>query len=249
MLGVDQPLCNRGPEEAWWGGLRAGYSHHRAELNLGQSFSDRNDEMGGATRLQFGSAVAFAGGRWAISRPIRDSFAIVTGHESLKGFDVNINEMSSGAEAQLNSLGPAVVADVQSYYPRPIQIEPPEDLDFGYDLGPSVYSLHSTYRSGARIIIGSEPVLYASGLIERRDGSPFSFQAGEVHSRDDELAEPQTVFTSREGAFTIEGLRTGMYEIQWFDEDYLPSRFVVPADATDIVALETLVVLLQEEKE
>jgi len=239
----------QGMEGELAGELQAGYVHHRSEFDLAQSVRERDGEIGGVTKFQLGSALAFADGRWAISRPISDSFVLVTGHESLKGKKVNVNELSKGAEAQLNRMGPAVVADVQSYYPRAIGIEPPDELDFGYDLGPSVYSYESAYRSGSRIMIGSEPLLFASGKFEDSEGSPFSLQAGDVQALDDEKTEPQTVFTSREGAFTIEGLRSGEYEIQWFDEDVLPSRFSVPIDATDFVDLKTLVVLLREGKE
>lgn len=239
----------QGMEGELAGDVQAGYIHHRSEFDFAQSVREGDGDIGGVTKFQLGSSLAFAGGQWAVSRPIRDSFALVTGHESLRGMKVNVNELSTGAEAQLNRMGPAVVADVQSYYPRAIGIEPPDELEFGYDLGPSVYSYESVYRSGTRIMIGSEPLLFASGHCEDSEGSPFSLQVGEVRALDDETAEPQTVFTSREGAFTIEGLRSGAYEIQWFDEDVLPSRFSVPVDAAKSVELEKLVVLLREGSE
>lgn len=239
----------QGMEGALTGDFQAGYIHRRTEFDLAQSVRESGGEIEGVTKLQLGSALAFADGKWAISRPIRDSFVIVTGHDSLAGLKVNVNELAKGAEAQLNRMGPAVVADVQSYYPRRIGIQPLDELDFGYDLGPSVYSYESGYRSGSRIIIGSEPLLFASGRCENSDGSPFSLQVGELRALDNEGAESQTVFTSREGAFTIEGLRSGEYEIQWFDEDVLPSRFFVPVDVSDFVDLETLVVTLREGKE
>ena len=231
----------------WQGDLRAGYTSSRFDFDAGQSFVEREGQLTSVSRFQLGSSLAFAGGHWGISRPINDSFALVTGHESLKGIPIEINDQGQGAEARLDRLGPAVVSEVQSYYPKTIRVEAPEELAFGYDLGAGRYLLNSTYRSGTHFTIGSEPTVFARGRLIDGGASPISLKAGEVHHLSELEWEPQTVFTTREGDLMIDGLKSGEYELRWFDETLAPVRFRVPQDSEGSVDLGTLEVRMNEE--
>ena len=232
----------------WYGDLRAGYVSPRAELDLSQSFVDRSGQLASVSRLQVASSLAFAGGHWGFSRPINDSFALVTGHDSLEGIPVGLNDQGQGEEASLNRWGPAVISDVQSYYPKPVWIEAPDELSFGHDLGPTRYVVASTYRSGSHISIGGEPKVFVRGRIRDENESPFGLQAGEVFFKGEPNGESETVFTTREGAFIIEGLVPGDYEIRWFDEGVRPLSFNVPVEAEESVDLGTLEARMSEEK-
>ncbi len=232
----------------WQGDLRAGYTSSRFDFDAGQSFATREGQLTSVSRFQLGSSLAFAGGHWGISRPINDSFAVVTGHDSLRGIPIGINDLGQGPEARLDRWGPAVISEVQSYYPKTVHVDAPDELAFGYDLGPGKYLLNSTYRSGSHFTIGSEPTVFARGRLIDDGGSPISLEAGEVHHLTETGWDPQTVFTTREGVLMIDGLGSGEYELRWFDETLMPVIFRIPQDSEGSVELGTLEVRTNGEK-
>ena len=226
----------------WMADMRAGYASPRAELDLGQSMMEQDGGLSTRTSLQLGSSLAFAGGHWAVSRPINDAFVLVTGHDSLDGVDVKLNDQGQGEEASLNRWGTAVLANVQSYFPKSVRVEPAEDLPFAYDMGPANYSATMGYKSGSHIAIGSEPTVFVSGHVANRSGAPFALQVGEVVQLGKADWNPLTVFTTREGTFAIEGLRAGDYEIRWFDGNYSAVGFTIPEEAGETIDLGSLIV-------
>ena len=231
----------------WTTDLRADLSHHRAEFEFGQTIAQQGSALVGSTRFQVSSALAFADGHWGLSRPISDSFALVTGHENLRGRTVDVNWTDGAAETKMDSLGPAVVTSVQSNYPRVVTVHPPDDLPLGYDLGPGEYLVTSGFRGGTLIRIGGELALFGEATVLDESGNPFGLQAGELRALDrpEELAA--TVFTGRDGRTMFESLYPGRYEIQWFDPSTVPLAFDVPTTDEEAVDLGTLIVRSSDE--
>lgn len=230
----------------WGGDFRAGVSRSRMELDFGQSLRNGVNGATGMTRISMGTALAFADGHWGISKPINDSFVIVTGHESLKGRTIPINERDLGSESKLDRWGPAVIGSVPSYYPRHVEVHPPADLPFGYDIGADRYLVETTSRRGAVIAIGSEPTKAGTGQVVLDDGSPLSLQVGDLLNLDQEADALETVFTGRDGKFTVDGLRPGRYRIRWFDEAYEPCDFEVVEGEGELIDLGVLSTKLKE---
>ena len=233
----------------WGGDFRAGVSRSRMEWDVGQSLRSGVHGTTGTTRVSMGTALAFADGHWGISKPINDSFVIVAGHESLKGRTVPINERDQGTESKLDRWGPAVIGSVPSYYPRHVEVHPPADLPFGYDIGADRYLVETTSRRGAVISIGSEPTKAGTGQVILDDGSPLSLQVGDLLNLDREEDSSETVFTGRDGKFTVDGLRPGQYRIQWFDEAYEPCDFEVVEEEGELINLGVLSTKLRETEE
>ncbi len=213
------------------GDFRAGYGHERGQVDLSHSVALSDGEARGSGDIRLSTALAFAGRQWAVSRPIADSFVMVAGHESLPDVPIRINESAGGAEAQLDGWGPAVVSNVQSYFPSSVGIGIPDELPFGYDLGPVQYAVAPTYKSGSILTVGTEPRLYGSGRAQRSSGEPYALQAGELSPLGSSEETPIPIFTSRDGTFSVEGVRPGELEIQWFGEDVAPTVIQIPADA------------------
>jgi len=218
---------------------RTGY---RAEASISHDASlPRSDltESERVTSVRLGTAVVFAGGHVAVSRPITDGFAIVVPHPSLKGQTVGINPRGEGAYvAEADAFGPAVIPDLTSYQVRRILVDVP-DLAIGAELGQDVFDVVPTVRSGTTINIGTAASVLATFKVVDDAGEPIALQAGEIRQIDSESFEPLLVFSDRNGLMTSDGLTAGTYELTLFAFPDLPVTFEVADDAIGIVDLGT----------
>jgi len=103
-----------------------------------------------------GTALVYADGQFAVSRPIRDSFAIVKAEKSLAGQIVDVDPIEQRFRARTDFLGPAVVPDLQSYQYRKITVEP-QNLPVGYESGQQNFTALATYKSGSSTSAATEP--------------------------------------------------------------------------------------------
>ncbi|MBI5387103.1 MAG: fimbrial biogenesis outer membrane usher protein [Verrucomicrobia bacterium] len=177
------------------------------------------------TRLRAGSALVFADGQFAVSRPVLDSFAIVAPHPSLHGQKIGTEPIASTYSARSDFLGPAVIPDLQSYQVRRVIVEAP-DLPVGYDFGPDIHTLRPSYKSGSVIRVGTDANVSLTGTLLDAAGQTVPLQAGELVDTGDKPRPAVTLFTNREGRFYVEGLRPGRYELRLF------------ADPAAVVAVE-----------
>lgn len=222
---------------------RARYNSSRAEMSLAEDITtpasptDQSDRL---TRFRFATALVYAEGQMALSRPVQDSFAIIAASPNLKGYKIGVDPVRDTYAATIDSWGPAVLPNLSSYLVRGVTIDAPE-LPPGYELGPGAYLVRPTYKSGTVIRVGTGATVLLGGILETAQGAPVSLQAGEIVS----LAEPQqqeplVFFTNRRGKFSLEGLQPGRYEICLFSE--LPSavRFDIPKGKGGIYDIGTL---------
>ena len=161
------------------------------------------------TSVRVSSALAFAGGEFAISRPISQSFALVARHKSLAGKTIGVDR-SGGGGVQIDRLGPAVLPNLVPYQIRAVAIDAP-DLPPGFDLGEEFFATRPTYKSGLLIRVGKDAMAVVRGRLIM-DGEPVRLQAGVVRA----LGEPReelVLFTNRKGKFSRGGLRPGRYEL------------------------------------
>lgn len=201
---------------------RLGYVANRFEANVQQIatnyFSD-SDARDLRTELRAGSALVFADGHVALSRPVTNSFAVF---RSAAGgdFDLAVDPQTGfGAVdtryvARSGALGPAVVNNITPYFNRTIRVDAPE-APAGTSLGGQVYTLNSSYRGGFYIPVGTEANAAVVGNLVDRDGDPVAFITGTVAPAEGIEAEGQAereevlFFTNRAGRFYIEGLVGG----------------------------------------
>lgn len=221
---------------------RLNYRGYRLTADLSHDLgfaSDSARTIDNLTNLSFGTALVFADGYFGWSRPVDNSFALVVPIKNAKGQIIGVNPSISGYQAQADTLGPAVVPELQPYQVSTLQIDAP-DLPLGFDVGPSAYTLLPSYKSGTLIQVGTEATVFVRGRLLDAKGEPVALQVGEVTSLSDPNWQPVTLFTNRAGKFALQGLKPGRYEIRLELDQQNRIRFEVPAAQTGVYDLGVL---------
>lgn len=167
-------------------------------------------------RLDVSSAIAFAGTHVTIGRPVREAFAIVTKHESLKDNRLSVEPSNDGKTVRVYSEGnlDALVPDLVAYNSRLLTYDV-DDLPPGYDLGDGAFWLNPGYKRGYLLQVGSDAVLTVMGtLIDKASKQPIPLVAGYAIYLGEQPQEPIEFFTNRNGLFAISGLRPGEYKLE-----------------------------------
>lgn len=220
----------------------AHYAGYRGEANLFHELTTpvtadaRHDSR---TRFQFGTALVYADGQFALSRPVHDSFAMVKAHPDFRDQKIGVDPLREGRSAEINRWGPAVVPDLASYQVRNVSIEAPE-LSPGYELGPGFYSVWPTYKSGTIIEVGTGATVLLAGVVESGAGTPVSLQFGEIVPLSEAEAGRVEFFTNRVGKFSVEGLRPGRYEMHLFTDPPTAVQFEIPKGEAGIYDIGNL---------
>ncbi len=147
------------------GGAR--YTGYRAVASLSHDVTtpaSNAENLDSRTSLGFGTALVYADGQFAVSRPVQDSFAMVVPRLELAGQKIGVDWVRDSYYARADWLGPAVLPSLSSYQVRTLTIDAP-DLPLGYELGPSEYTVWPTYRSGTVIRIGTGATVLLSGVL------------------------------------------------------------------------------------
>ena len=240
--GLDGNLgFQRRPDDySTYGGMR--YNGYRAETSVSQDITTPVNSAGNGdsrTSLRLGTALVYADGRFALSRPVHDSFAIIAPHPTLKGQDVRVDPIQDSYAARAGFFGPAVLPDLNPYLVRNVTIDAP-DLPLGYDLGSGVYTVRPTYKSGTIIRVGSGATVILEGIVTTADGAPAALLEGEIVSTSDAKLKPAALFTNKRGKFNIEGLKPGVHELRLFSDPPNAIRFEIPKDTVGMYDIGTL---------
>lgn len=167
----------------------------------------------GNVNMNIASALAFAGGAFAFSRPISDSFVIFSPERQVRK-SVNSISVDSGA-APIISHGAPVVLPLVSYRKTRGTVNFPEA---DADIGPSIpHSLLSPkYRSGILYSVSFLQQYSLHGTLKDADGVPIALVAGEIFDSNGNYLD--ITFTFQDGTFEITGLTPGVYTIRWANE-------------------------------
>lgn len=214
----------------------ATYEANRAELGIAQTSTwnlQGTSVQDQRTSFRFASSIAFAGNAFAIGRPIYDSFAILEPHPSLNGAPVVVDPSEDGVLAKSGPLGPALVNDLGSYSVRTIIYDVPK-APAGYDIGQGSVLVKPPYRSGYKVVVGSDYSVTVIGRLLDADGTPISLLAGKAYDLDDPKHEPVVMFTSRDGRFGAQGLRAGHWRIEMPTTPVSKFLITVPKGATGL---------------
>ncbi|MFW5695177.1 MAG: hypothetical protein ACOCYB_08405 [Alkalispirochaeta sp.] len=190
---------------------------------------------------QFSSAVAFAGRQVAMSRPIRDSFVLVTPRPQVAEYRIPLRGSGGGLSSVVDG-GAAVIPDLRSYRSTTISADG-SYLPDGYSVGEGRYSFTPGYRSGYHLVIGSASSVYVRGRLIDGSGDPIALEAGEVIASD---GSTTSFFTNQDGEFEILELAPGEFRLQLYRDSAAESVFAVPEGAVGRYDLEDVVFLQGE---
>ena len=215
------------------------FTANRAEIGLNHTtvyeLTGRRAESQ-RTSLRLGTAIAFADGKFALSRPIYESFAMVDAHDSLKDAPVVVDPREEHYSAKSGIFGPAVEPSLGAYIRRTLTYDVPA-APVGYDLGAASAKMIPPYRGGYLITAGSDYSVTAMGTLTGPDGALISLLAGKATEMDSANPRTLTIFTNRTGRFGIAGMRPGRWRIEMPTEPPTVVEIEIPENATGVVRL------------
>jgi outer membrane usher protein len=223
--------------EDWAASLEHAGSRGTAALSHTSQLTSDHPEMTGA--VSAGSAIVFAGGRFAVSRPVTGAFAIVAPNHTLAGHTIGVNPTANGEVAQTDWLGPAVIPNLQPHHPSAVTVAAP-DLPVGYSLGPSSYWLIPRHKSGTLLVVGEEGTVSLRGTLRHQDGRPVALASGELIAVDAARQDTLPLFTNRAGRFGLEAVRPGRYLLRLSDESTTAIELHIPAGQVGSYSVGTI---------
>ncbi|MHB1204673.1 MAG: fimbria/pilus outer membrane usher protein [Rhodospirillaceae bacterium] len=193
--------------------LRAEANYTGYRFKAGVIYDRIEDRTGAApvqqrANLTFASALAFADGHVAVSRPIADSFALIAPHPALSGHAVEVNPAGNIPQAVTDFLGAAVLPEMTSYYRHQVLLDAP-DLPDGMDLGQDFYTIQPRYRSGTVIPAGTGATVLLEADLKDFAGLPLGLELGSVTVEALPGRAPLDFFTSDTGRLRIAGIAPG----------------------------------------
>jgi outer membrane usher protein len=221
--------------------LSSGYSNQYFSLSGGSSlnYGKALASPDGSVNLSLSTALAFAGGAFAISKPLHDSFIIFDPDSSTGDMPVAFGVNSGN---RLISRGLPVVASLSSYNPARVSMDFPEaDADVSATI--PYISVSPGYRTGFIFRAGLEKRFYVTGYLVDSSGAPITLVAADVMLPDGSYAD--MTFTDEVGMFQIFGLTPGVYKLIW-PEDVGVSTLTLVDDADGLVELGEITATLQE---
>ncbi len=215
--------------------FEAGVSHR---IDTSGGFSNITNQR---TRLAIGTSLAFADGAFAIGRPVRDSFAIVSRHATLGRRPVRIDETDRGYTAATDFIGPALVTELSGYSSRSIYYAV-NDLPPGYDLGTGQFVLRAPLNAGYKLTVGTDASYSIVGAVKiAGTGEPVTYVGGALYALDDPSAPPLSAFTNRNGRLVAIGLKPGRYRLELATEPKTTREITItqgPQQLIDIGIIE-----------
>lgn len=232
--------------------LRAGVGYvgnridGRIEQRVAQAMAEGSLGDENFTSLFLGSAFVYADGLAAISRPVIDSYAIFKTRPGADMFDLAVDPTSSvfgsgrSYSAKSSMLGPAVLTDLQSYYPRTVQVEAP-DAPAGTSIGTETYSFRPGFRSGYVVEVGTDRNVSVVGVLVDINGQIVPYAAGYAITSD---GERRPTFSNAGGRFFVDGLKGGeSVRIEFDTPRGMSAEILVPEGALGVARLGESVVL------
>ncbi|MEL6317819.1 MAG: hypothetical protein AAFR16_09310, partial [Pseudomonadota bacterium] len=195
---------------------RVGYVGNRFQAIFSQEsrlgdFGD-SETREDVTRLQFGTALAFANDRFSVGRPITDGFLFAEPHPTLKDSEVLLRPSDDDYAASGRLGVPAVLGGLSPYRPQRVQFDV-TNLPLGYDLGAGLFEVLPGYKAGYNLTVGSGGQATIVGRLVNVLGEPLGLATGMAAHETDHDLEPQQVFTNRKGRLALLSARPGRYRL------------------------------------
>lgn len=220
--------------------LSGNYVANRADIGLAHitAYSDRtNAIVDQRTSFRVASAFAYAGGAFAIGRPISDSFAIMRKYKGAEDLTIEVEPSQGSYQARSGFLGPALYGQLGSYSPRNLTYDVP-NASAGLDIGTGSLRTYAPYRAGYVATVGSDYNVMVIGTLTS-GGEPLGLRVGYATEIGGEARRVE-LFTNRQGRFGASGLRPGRWRIEMTGSPPVVYEFNVPETETGIVRVGDL---------
>jgi outer membrane usher protein len=220
----------------------ANYYGNRAELGISH-FGTFEGDFGSSTQertsLRFASSIAFADSSVSVGRPIYDSFALLVPHRGLDGAALVIDPTPLGYTASSGVLGAATQPSISSYAERTVIVDAP-GAKAGVDLGQGSFRLFPPYKSGYRLVVGSDYTVTAIGRLLNADGEPIALLTGSAVEMMHPERTPVELFTNRDGRFGAVGLAPGNWRIEMKDDQRSTYMLDIGRDVSGVLRVGDL---------
>ncbi len=178
-------------------------------FNGGLNYGGATNSLDGSISLRASTALAYADGTIALSRPLYDSFVIVLPEADAKNQKTTLSTTSSGS---VTTRAFPVALSLASYRQALARVDFPEaDANLVASIPESL--LMPKYRSGIVYRVGIEKHIFVIGRLVDQGLKPYAYIAGDVFDGRNALVE--SVFTYEDGSFQAFNLEIGAYRIEW----------------------------------
>ena len=210
----------------------------------------------GAQQLNIGlnSSLLCVGKNCAISRPVSDSFALISGPSNQK-MPIAINNGSgsfkyssdndSGLPDNYTALipkkGSHAVLALDSYRYQSVNIDE-ATLPNGYDTEKTEFEVFPGYHQGFLIKAGGEPAVILDGFLVDKNNKPLPYKGGQWVPL---AAEGKTIafFSNKAGRFRVTSIPAGKYKLELFDyPDMKTIEITVPDKKGEVFDTGNLVI-------
>lgn len=171
------------------------------------------------TNASLGTSLVFAGKNVAISRPLRDSFVIISPNRFLRKSPIVVNPAGDNYLSKASYMMPSVIP-MHSYSSIDLSLVQ-ENGNYGGAFEDTSYNVSSLNSSGAVIEVGGRPKLIVEATLFDK-GELVEGVTGMLISNFEEDGKKLTYrfFTDNEGVFQIVGVVPGSYHIKFINKLY-----------------------------
>ncbi len=197
------------------------------------------------SEIRLHSALVFADGNFALSRPVNGGFLMTKGVKSHRKSEILVNPNQMGYDAKSNRYNAGVLPNLSAYNLKQIRLEA-INSPIGASLPKTDFTLYPTYKTGYSIQLGIDATTVAMGTLIQPDGEYVKQRVINVTYLGDKVFTPITSFTNSMGRFQLPSLLPGRYRIQIAGQSLWEAvEFEIPAGTEGLYQLGQLKVPLK----
>jgi outer membrane usher protein FimD/PapC len=182
--------------------------------------------------MTFGTALAFAQKKFALTRPFSGSFALVSLSGTKWNRTINLNPTGDNDSVSQVGVFNGVLTSIGDYRRNRVWLNKKE-LKAGEVFDNEISVVVPSYKSGHLVQMKLLSEVFASGHIFL-DGAPYQYKYAQLNDKNGKmLAE---IFTDDQGSFNVDGVPKGDY-VLLFDDSFLPANISLKNDIDGFIDL------------
>lgn len=191
------------------------YTHERFVGSFtGDYFHEKGlEKQSPSGNIKLASALSFVDGKFGLSRPIGDAFALITRSGTDQAILINPSPSRNGYEfeSQVNHFN-GVLTQLSPYSTQRVLIQGKNNKGLQFQESQEIFV--PRYKTGYHFNFSAKGDLVVKGKMLHR-GKAISYNVFTLWSKDKKTEEVS--FTDEDGQFWIDGISPGLYYIQWYD--------------------------------